>query len=198
MLSPVRLSGAEEFHSAGHPLGFDVLDFWRWSASDLASNVLRGRLAEYLVARALQLPLECRVEWDACDLRLPNGAGVEVKSAAYVQSWEQSRPSRITFGIQPTSAWDATTNTAPAERRRAAAIYIFCLLHHPDRATINPLDLAQWEFFVLPARVLDEKCPTQKTISLKSLQALEPQQCHFSDLAGIVREVTAVAPGSAA
>jgi hypothetical protein len=42
-----RRSGAEPFHEAGHPASFDVLDFWRWSASDLVTNITRGVLAEH-------------------------------------------------------------------------------------------------------------------------------------------------------
>ena len=30
-----------------------------------------------------------RAEWDACDLRTTQGSSVEVKSAAYVQTWQQ-------------------------------------------------------------------------------------------------------------
>ena len=191
---PVRLTGAEPFHRARNPLGFDVLDFWRWSASDLTSNVLRGILAEYLVARALNVSVECRIEWDACDLRLPDGTLVEVKSAAYVQAWQQSKPSRITFGIEPTYGWDAATNTSASNRGRSAAIYVFCLLHHADRATLDPLDLAQWTFYVLPTSVLNERCPTQKTISLASLRNLASPACEFSGLAAAVYELAGSAP----
>ena len=191
---PTRLGGTEPFHSGGQPLGFDVLDFWRWSASDLASNVLRGRLAEYLVAQALNLTLECRIEWDACDLRLPDGTPIEVKSAAYLQTWHQSRPSRIMFGIQPTYAWDASTNTTATDRRRPAVIYVFSLLHHADRDTLDPLDLTQWTFYVLPTRVLDERCPTQKTISLAGLLELQPHTTDYSGLAAAVSQAAGIGP----
>jgi len=39
--------------SGGERLPFGMEDFWRWSASDLLSNALRGVLAEFIVARAL-------------------------------------------------------------------------------------------------------------------------------------------------
>jgi len=51
-LAVVRRSGNEQFHSGKKSLPFNVLDFWRWSASDLISNTTRGILAEYIVARA--------------------------------------------------------------------------------------------------------------------------------------------------
>lgn len=185
-----RLTGEEAFHTSGRSLGFDVLDFWRWSSSDLAGNVLRGRLAEYLVARALNLAADCRVEWDACDLRGSDGLAIEVKSAAYVQSWSQARASRIVFGIQPRYGWDAATNTSSAERRRTADLYVFCLLHHSDRETLNSQDLSQWTFYVLSTRVLDHRVPRQKTISLSALLALGPIECGYDELADAVRKVT--------
>jgi hypothetical protein len=46
-------TGDECFHSIGASLGYTLLDFWRWSASDLVSNATRGRLAEFIVAKAL-------------------------------------------------------------------------------------------------------------------------------------------------
>jgi hypothetical protein len=186
----LRRTGAEAFHAAGQALGFDVLDFWRWSSSNLAGNALRGVLAEYLVARALDLTTDCRVEWDACDFRTPDGIAIEVKSAAYVQSWAQTRPSRIVFGIQPTHGWDAATNTSSAERRRSADVYVFCLLHHGDRDSLDPLNVQQWRFYVLPTRILDQKIPLQKTLSLSGLLALDPIECDYAGLAGAVRSAT--------
>ncbi len=181
-------TGSEQFHVSGQALGFDVLDFWRWSSSNLVGNALRGVLAEYLVARALDLTAGCRMEWDACDLRTPDGLAIEVKSAAYVQSWKQTRASRIVFGIQPSFGWDAATNTSFAERRRTADVYVFCLLHHTDAHTLDPLDLQQWTFHVLPTAVLDRRMPQQKTISLSALRALEPIACGFDGLADAVRK----------
>jgi len=97
-----RRVGAEPFRCGGLPLNRTLLDFWRWSSSDLVGNALRGVLAEYIVACALTLPDSARVEWDAFDLKTPQGLTLEVKSAAYLQSWQQKASSQITFGIQPT------------------------------------------------------------------------------------------------
>ena len=52
-ITPIHRTGRERFHTAGEDLGFDLRSFWRWSVSDLVSNATRGRLAEYLVARAI-------------------------------------------------------------------------------------------------------------------------------------------------
>lgn len=85
------LDGTEPFHRAGRPADFTILDFWRWADSDLLSNALRGRLAEFLVARALDLPFEPRREWMAYDLMTRDDVKIEVKSSAYVQGWFQEK-----------------------------------------------------------------------------------------------------------
>ncbi|CAN1724174.1 protein of unknown function [Hyphomicrobium sp. 1Nfss2.1] len=118
-------------------LAADVLSFWQWSASDLVSNTMRGVLAEYIVAPALGIDEGVRREWDAYDLVLGDGTKVEVKSAAYIQSWHQKKPSTIQFGVARKRAWDAETNVVAAEPCRSADVYIFALLAHTDRATIN-------------------------------------------------------------
>ncbi len=173
-LDVVQLDGSEPFHLNGQTLPFDVLTFWRWSSSDLVSNAMRGVLAEYLVARDLGVAQAARVEWDAYDLRTQQGLRVEVKSAAYLQSWKQPKLSRICFDIEPKQGWNAETNEYSTERRRQADVYVFALLNHQDKVTLDPLNLAQWAFFVLPADILDEKLPRQKSMSLSTLLRLEP------------------------
>ncbi|MEI2689604.1 MAG: hypothetical protein V9H69_07780 [Anaerolineae bacterium] len=97
---PVRRSGNEPLHSNGHSLGVTLLDFWRWSSSDLVSNATRGVLAEFIVASVLGIKLNgVRDEWGAFDLETPEGITVEVKSAAYIQSWSQRNLSVITFRV---------------------------------------------------------------------------------------------------
>jgi hypothetical protein len=180
------LSGTEPFHAHGNRLAFDVLDFWRWSASNLAGNAMRGVLAEYLVAQSLGLQISVRAEWDACDLRMPNGARVEVKSAAYLQSWSQRRHSIISFDIAVRRGWDAETNATAAIASRSADVYVFALLVHKDKATLDPLNVSQWLFYVLPARRLDEACPSQKRIGLSALERLAPKRVEYGGIRSAV------------
>jgi len=186
--------GTEQFHDGPVSVGVTVLEFWQWAASDLVSNALRGRLAEFLVARALGATGGVRNEWDAYDLELPSKIRVEVKSAAYLQTWAQKAASAISFGIGPTLAWDPDTNTFEPEdqRRRQADVYVFALLAHRDKLTLNPLNVAQWEFYLLSSAVLDAKCPGQKQIGLASLLKLEPRKCSFTDLLAGLEELRIV------
>jgi hypothetical protein len=113
--SPFRVpkTGEEVFHRSGAPLQFLVVDFWRWSASDLISNALRGRVAEYLVAQALGVSEGVRSEWDSFDLQSRDGIRVEVKSAAYVQTWKQRSPhNRASASAPPGGGAPRRTSTS--------------------------------------------------------------------------------------
>jgi len=186
--------GNEPFHQSGQNLGFDIAGFWRWAASNLASNVWRGVLAEYLVARALGLDVDAvvRTEWDACDIRTPNGLRIEVKSAAYVQTWHQRDPSTVRFTIAMKRGWDASTNTTAPAPCRDSDVYVFALLAHADKAALDPLNVAQWEVFVASARALDTTFGTQKSIGLSSLHRLAPEPVAFSALRGAVATAAGV------
>jgi len=71
-----RKTGEEKFHSNGNPLGYDLLSFWQWSASDLIGNAMRGILAEYIVASAVGKTNGSRTEWDAFDIETNEGIKV--------------------------------------------------------------------------------------------------------------------------
>ena len=165
--------GTEPLHLNGQQLHLSVIDFWRWSASDLLSNATRGRLAEFIVAAALHIPFDqVRDEWGAYELLMPEDIRVEVKSAAYVQSWYQSKRSVISFRVPKTRAWDAETNLQALESCRQAEVYVFALLAHDDQTTIDPLDVSQWEFYVLPTSALDARTRSQHSITLPTLRKL--------------------------
>jgi hypothetical protein len=182
-----RRSGAEPFHDGGRPAGFDVLEFWAWSTSDLVTNTTRGVLAEYIVARALGIPTSgVREAWRAFDLLTDDGLRIEVKSAAYVQSWLQKRLSAIQFVVPKSLGWDADTNVIATEARRHADVYVFALLAHQDKATIDPLNLAQWEFWAVPTADLDNRARSQHSITLKSLRELAGDPVGFQGLAAAV------------
>ena len=191
MMGGARVRGDEAFHADGSARGFTVLDFWRWSVSDLVSNTMRGVLAEFIVARALDIDTTAgREEWAAYDLRTADGVTVEVKSAAYVQSWAQHRPSAIQFAVGKRRAWDSATNHMAEEPTRSAAVYVFALLAHQDRATLDPLNLDQWRFYVLSTAELNERKRSQHSITLPSLAAMNAGPHKFDELRAAVEAAT--------
>lgn len=183
-----RRTGAEAFHNDAAPLPFTLNDFWAWSVSDLVSNATRGRLAEYLVARALGISTAgVRDEWAAYDLITPAGLKIEVKSAAYMQAWAQRRPSPISFSTRRSRSWDAQTGVMGDAAERNADVYVFALVRHMEKATLDPMNVAQWAFYAVAARQLAERRRSQDSITLKSLEALVPPV----DFEGLPRAVAA-------
>lgn len=170
-------------------------DFQAWAYDDLLTNTTRGVLAEYIVAKALGVHNTKRLEWDKHDLQFGD-IGVEVKSAAYVQTWEQTRISNISFGIRPAKGWDARTNVYATDSKRSADVYVFCLLEGEDRERIDPLEMAQWTFYVLPTSELNRQVPEQKTIGLGRLKALLPRTCSYDELAAAILEAAKINRGS--
>ncbi len=160
----------EPFICDGNILPFQLKDFWwRWF-SQIVTNNLRWILAEYIVASDIGIIDTPRKERDKYDLTTPEGITIEVKSASYIQSREQKDFSRISFSIRPTKWYDDTTMKRDSELKRQSDVYVFCLLSHKDQETINPLNMNQREFFVLPTILIDNEL--QKTILLSKLEKL--------------------------
>ena len=157
--------------------------------SDLVSNVTRGKLAEFIVAKALGISTDgVRNEWDSYDLEMEDGAKIEVKSAAYLQSWHQEKLSSISFRVQKTRSWDSESNRLENEAKRQADVYVFAVLVHRDKPTVDPLNVNQWRFYVLPTRILDKRTRSQHSITLKTLERLSNGSVPFQYLRITVQE----------
>ena len=164
----------------------NLLEFWEWAHSDIMSNTERGRLAEFIVAKAMGAASGHRVEWDLYDVKTPDEITIEVKTSAYLQTWRQTQLSNIIFDIAPKMEWVAGINQYKPQPKRHAMVYVFCLFAAQDGMTANPMALDQWEFYVLPTRVLDAHMPVQKTIGLKSLVKLGARKVSFDELKAAV------------
>lgn len=72
-------SGQEHLTHNDKQLSVTLLDFWRWSVSDILSNATRGRFAEFIVATATNIDVTLlRDEWSAYDLETSDGIKIEV------------------------------------------------------------------------------------------------------------------------
>ena len=182
-ISVKRKTGDEKFRKSGKETDLCLLEFWQWNSSDLISNATRGCLAEFIVANALGLADQIRDEWRAFDLLTQSDIKIEVKSAAYLQSWYHKELSKIIFSIRGTRAWDPDTNQMATELKRQADVYVFCLLNHREQdEQFDPMNLDLWGFYVVPARLLNEKLPNAKTITLKTLEAFSVAAVNYDQL----------------
>lgn len=158
------LSGGEKFVGPGGT----VKDFWRFALGDLRMNNARGYLAEYLVASALGIEDVRRIEWDAYDI-IWKGITIEVKSSAYLQSWDQRRLSRITFSGLKGTRFHARYGYDPAGPRYNAMVYVFCVQAATAHDIYDQLDVGQWEFYIVPRS--DLEVLGDKSISLPTVQS---------------------------
>lgn len=188
-IKTLRKTGSEPFHDNGKPTGHKLLSFWQWSNSELVGNALRGILAEYLVASDIGNVSELRQEWDSYDLITSEGIKIEVKSSAYIQSWKQDKLSDIRFGIQPTYGLDPETDKRTNIKKRQADVYVFCVLASQEQSSLDPMDVSQWEFYVLATSVLNTKVPTQETMALSSLKRLKPVKVKYGEIYATIKSL---------
>ena len=146
------LTGQEQFRTGGAAAGFDVLAFWRWALSGLSCNTTRGVVAEFIVARAVGGATGVRDPWAAYDVTAADGTTrIEVKARAYLQCWPSDPKSPKTFEFSATKPWSCELGRyTSATPEHNADVYVAALLATRDRAKVNPLDLDQWQFYVLP------------------------------------------------
>lgn len=180
-----RKTGNENFVLKKKVLNIKIQDFWCWNQSNLIENRTRGILAEFIVKEALNIKSQSRIEWDYYDLITDNGTKIEVKSAAYIQSWKQRKYSAIKFSISKTVNEPSNCELS-GKIGRSSDYYVFCLLKTKDQDVINPIDLDQWTFFVLKTDIINEKLQNQKTIGLNSLLKLNPVQCNYNQLKDVI------------
>lgn len=167
-----------------------ILDFWQWAYSDIIGNIERGHFAEYLVARALDAVKDTRVEWDKYDVLTNDGISIEVKSSGYVQTWQQKGKSKISFSIRPTRAFNSKANAYEDALKRQAQIYVFCVHNYEKKDEgINPLNMKQWDFYILPTEKLNMEVKEQKTISLQKIIKLGAEKCSYSELSACINKL---------
>jgi hypothetical protein len=174
------------------PPDYRLIDFWKWSVSDIVSNATRGRLAEFIVAKALGIATDvARDEWESFDLKTKAGTKIQVKSSAYVQGWKQKKLSTISFSIKAKRSWDADTGIQGETPTRQADVYIFALLTPEEEPPIDPLNINQWKFYVWATKKLSIYPRSQHSITLKSLEHECGLSVDYFQLADKVRSVIA-------
>lgn len=176
---PQKLNPATSIQGLGSAT---VADFWSWAFSDILSNTTRGVFAEFRVSVALDSASEPRAEWEPHDVTF-GGHRVEVKSAAYCQSWPQRRPSPIKFDIARRRVLSPQDNILGQDVARHCEIYVFCLFAQQDRATARRtlLDVDAWRFYVVGTAEIDRRFPDRKSLGLGALERFARHVC-FRDL----------------
>lgn len=180
----MAMHGEEQFMLNGEPVGASVYDFWRFSYSDLNADP-RDDVAEYLVSLALGIekPMN-RESWTLYDISYRQ-TRIEVKCTGYYQSWraDSAVSQQRTFSIRKAM----TPESGIYERQND--IYVFCLLLGNTREEANVLDLKNWEFYIIPTSVINEKCGNNKSISLSRIKNMGYTACSFKSIKNTIDQI---------
>ena len=165
------LTGNESFDLDGKPIGLKIQDFWRFKYSNI--YFLLESIAEFLVAKALGLYEPHNADWwTLYDIRYRDFR-IEVKETSYYHPWNSNGvvSKQRTFGItMANSAYENFSSVNKHERQND--IYVFCLNKGNTREESNPLNLNNWDFYIVPTSLINRHCREQKTISLGRIKRL--------------------------
>jgi hypothetical protein len=153
--------------------GNTVLDFWSWAFSDLISGSNRGIFAEFLIGAVLGTTENARIEWDVAD-HIYRGRKIKVKSAAYIEHWLQSKPSRISFPINHIQLKEIKTSIPGLTLYPKPEVYVFCVFDVRERNEADMLDMGKWLFCPVAAHVIESKYRRKKSLTLKEVQRVAP------------------------
>ena len=167
-----NMNGKEKFIFKNQELGFDMLDFWKFHFSNIYG--LQDKIAEFIVSKVVGVDVaENDENWTLWDITYRNKR-IEVKETSYYHSFNKDGKvsKRRSFGITMANGSYDLEKSGNSLFCRQNDIYVFCLNTGETREASYPLDLNNWEFYVVPTSVINEKCGNNKTISLGRIKSL--------------------------
>ena len=152
-------------------LTFGMLEFWQSKYSNIYN--MQEVIAEFLVEKALGIDKAQNTDyWTLYDILYRNYR-IEIKQTSYYHSWNKdgivSKYRR--FGItQANSNYEEKNCENKLERQND--IYVFCLNTGNTKEESNPMNLNNWEFYIIPTSTINEICGNNKTITLNKVKKL--------------------------
>jgi hypothetical protein len=64
---------------------------------------------------------------------------------------------------------------------------VFCLHHHQQKSTVDPLDLSQWTFYILSTVRLNDRFGLRKSVTLADVQTAGALQAEFGKIGIAIR-----------
>lgn len=165
------MNGKEKFKFNNQDLDYGIYDFWLYKYSNIYN--LQEIIAEFIIEKALGLDKSQNIDsWTLYDLKYRNYR-IEIKETSYYHPWNEKgkiSKQRI-FGItKANSNYDDSNSENRFERQND--IYVFCLNTGTTKEESNPMNLNNWEFYIIPTYVINKVCGDNKTISLGRVRKL--------------------------
>jgi hypothetical protein len=183
-----KMTGKEKFELDGKSLGFDFKDFWEFQYSNIYN--MQETIAEFLVAKALGVDEASNSDyWSLCDV-MYKGKRIEVKASSYYHAFKEYlntpiSPIRV-FGI--TKAYSKYKDKNSTFERQND-IYVFCLNIGETAEESDPLNLKNWEFYIIPTAYINEVCGDAKTISIQKIKKLGFEGKDYFSIRGIIDQI---------
>lgn len=161
----------EKFIFNNNELDFGILDLWESKYSNIFN--MQDVIAEFLVEKALGIDKAQNTDyWTLYDI-LYRGCRIEIKQTGYYHPWnENGEISNIRrFGItMANSNYEFEDMENKIERQND--IYIFCLNTGETKENSNPMNIANWEFYIVPTKIINNICGDNKTIGLNKVREI--------------------------
>ena len=148
-----------------------MLDFWESKFSNIYN--MQVVIAEFIVEKALGIDKAQNIDyWTLYDILYKNFR-IEIKETSYYHSWNENGKisKQIMFGItKANSNYETVEMENKFERQND--IYVFCLNIGDTKESSNPMNLNNWEFYIIPTSVINKECRDNKKISLNRVRKL--------------------------
>ncbi|MBE5936231.1 MAG: hypothetical protein E7262_10710 [Lachnospiraceae bacterium] len=144
-------------------------------------------MAEYIVASALGVKKSNNCDyWALYDVDYKNGNKnyrIEVKETSYYHPWNKNDKvsNQRTFGITKANS-NYENEDIENKFERQNDIYVFCLVNGKNEKDADPLNLNNWQFYVVRTEVINKVCGDNKTISLGKVQQLAKKSVRYDEL----------------
>lgn len=160
----------EKFTFNNKELDFEMIDLWRAKYSNIYN--MQETIAEFIVERALGVEKSFNTDyWTLYDIPYRNKR-IEIKETSYYHPWNEGGKvsQQRTFGItKANSNYENADEENKYERQND--IYVFCLNTGETRESSNPINLNNWEFYIVPTSIINEECGNNKSISLNRVKS---------------------------
>lgn len=155
----------EKFTINNNELDFGILDFWKSKYSNIYN--MQEVIAEFIVEKALGIDKAQNTDyWTLYDI-LYRDYRIEIKETSYYHPWNENGKvsKQRMFGITKANS-NYESNETENKFERQNDIYVFCLNTGITKETSNPMNLDNWEFYIILTSEINKQCGDNKKISL--------------------------------
>lgn len=172
------MTGNEKFIFDDKELDFGILDFWKYKYSNVWN--MQEYIAEFLIEKSLGLEKSHNTDsWTLYDINYRNKR-IEIKETSYYHLWNENGKisKQRVFGItMANSSYENSLEENKFERQND--LYVFCLNIGKTKDESNPMNIKNWEFYIVPTKIINNVCGNNKTISLGKVKNIAKQVDYF-------------------